>query len=415
MTVSNSSIFLELLSDQQLKQKYSAHPPSRIEKIQNLHIGLTFLEKDVGVKTSGASAEDFADGNLKMILGFFWSLFKKYRIQTIKQDDKSSEQGLLLWVKKNTDGYRDVAIESYKHSFRSGLPFLALIDKFADGNKEIIDYDKFSKANPIENLETAFELGEKHLGIPKLLDPSEVSEGNVDERSLVLYVSLYFHAFVAKEQQKGLLEEKEKISREKNLLQGSLEDRARMAAQLQDENKKLVEELDESRERERNLQEEVERFRAQFAELERQFVEQKKKSEELEENKTKLEGAVSGLQGQVGELESRFGTESSNRQKEKEEYDTQAKVELKGLGVLKKNLEEHLEDLYRWQKYLDLESEGEVDFMGEIRPQILQEINKENFEGQLEILSKKLTKENEDLLTLLKSKETEKKAKKRCR
>jgi hypothetical protein len=30
--------------------------------------------------------KDFADNNLKMILGFFWSLFKKYRIQTIKQD-----------------------------------------------------------------------------------------------------------------------------------------------------------------------------------------------------------------------------------------------------------------------------------------------------------------------------------------
>jgi len=57
--------FLELLSDQKLKQKYTEHPPSRIEKIQNLHIALTFLEKDIGIKTAGASAEDFADGSFE--------------------------------------------------------------------------------------------------------------------------------------------------------------------------------------------------------------------------------------------------------------------------------------------------------------------------------------------------------------
>ena len=79
---------------------------------------------------------------------------------------------------------------------------------------------------------TAFDLAEKHLGIPKLLEPSEVSEGNVDERSLVLYISLYFHAFVAKEQQKGILAEKDRIAREKDLLEGSLEERAKMASRL---------------------------------------------------------------------------------------------------------------------------------------------------------------------------------------
>jgi len=31
----------------------------------------------MGVKTAGASAEDFADANLKMILGFFLESFQK--------------------------------------------------------------------------------------------------------------------------------------------------------------------------------------------------------------------------------------------------------------------------------------------------------------------------------------------------
>jgi len=116
------------------------------------------------VRLQGIGAEDFADQNLKLILGFFWSLFKRYRIATIKHQDKSSEEGLLLWCKQTTEGYRDVNIENYKNSFRDGMPFIALIDKFLEGNKTILDYSKFYKDSPSENLTTAFEIAEKKDG-----------------------------------------------------------------------------------------------------------------------------------------------------------------------------------------------------------------------------------------------------------
>jgi len=120
------------------------------------------------------------------------------------------------------------------------MAFLALCDKFVQ-NKETLNYDNFHKETTVPNLNTAFELAEKHLGIPKLLDAQEVSEGNVDERSLVLYVSLYFHAFVAKEQQRLIEEEKSRIEERMKGLQGSLEDRAKMAASLGEENLQLKE------------------------------------------------------------------------------------------------------------------------------------------------------------------------------
>jgi len=62
---------------------------------------------------------------------------------------------------------------------------------------------------------------------------------------------------------------------------------------------------------------------------------------------------------------------------------------------------------------LDLDLEAEIDFSGEIRPQILSEITKENFDKQLEILSDKLAKQNDELVSHLKVKETEKKSQKR--
>jgi len=125
-----------------------------------------------------------------------------------------------------------------------------------------------------------------------------------------------------------------------------------------------------------------------------------------------LEEQVSSLQGQVTQLSSKYETESQQRKKETEQTQSRNQVEVKGLGVLKRNLEEHLEDLKRWQKYLDLEKEATVDFSGEIRPQILADLAKESFDEQLQYLSKKLEKENVELVQLLKQKEAEAKAKK---
>lgn len=427
--------FLELLSEKRVKQKYIEKPPTRIQKIENLHIALSFLEKEMEVRST-ASAENFADNNLTLILGFFWTLFKKYRIQTIKQDGESSEAGLLLWVKKTTDGYPDCNVESYKHSFRTGMPFLALCDKYI-GNPEILDYTTFNKENTVENLNKAFEIAETHMGIPKLLEASDVTEGTVDERSLVLYISLYFHAFVAQEQQKALLREKEGMQNEMRGLQGSLQDRAQRAQKLEEENAALharIAELEaqlkaqqEAHDADKQrLEEALAKLAAQeqkTADLEKQLAEEKARHEkelkeqqdkfnQLEEGKMSLEGQFGDLQGQFADLTSRFETETNLRKSQADEQSKKNLTGVRGLGVLKKNLEEHVEDLHRWQNFLNLEGEAEVDFTGEVRPQLLLEITKENFDSQLDALAKRLEKENNELSDLLKVKEAEQKAKK---
>jgi cortexillin 1/2 len=400
--------FLELLSGKKVP-KYTEKPPSRIQKIENLHIALQFVEKEMGVRPT-ISAEEFADENLKMILGFMWTLFKKYRIQTIKQDDKSSEEGLLLWCKKTTEGYRDVNIESYKYSFRSGMAFLALCDKFIE-NPELLNYDNFQKDNSVENLSTAFELAEKHMGVPKLLDPNEVAEGNVDERSLVLYISLYFHAFVAKQQQKAILEEKERVEREMKGLQGSLEDRAKTAKELSEINKQLSQQMEELKinlEKEKN---EKEQERLEKEKLLQELENLKKKNEELNQQQVLLENKISGLEGQVSELSQKFSQEVDSKTSLATKFSSYSEIQNNALNELRKHLEIHIDDLHRWQKYLDYDKPGEINF-SEIKSEVLSQIIEENFEQQLNILTKKLEKENSDIQNLLKTKEAEAKARK---
>lgn len=36
---------------------------------------------------------------------------------------------------------------------------------------DLIDYSRLSKDNPLENLNTAFDVAEKYLDIPRMLDP----------------------------------------------------------------------------------------------------------------------------------------------------------------------------------------------------------------------------------------------------
>jgi len=402
--------FLELLSSKKVQSKWNPKPPTRIQKIENLHIGLTFLDKDMKVKTSGISAEEFADHNLKMILGFFYTLYKRYRIATIKVQDKSSEEGLLLWCKQKTAGYRDVEVENFKNSFKDGMAFGALCDAYLESNKDLVDFDKFDKSKPLENLTTAFDIATKQLGVPKLLDEADILDGNVDERSMVLYVSLFFHAFTAKDAQRSAQLEKDQIEARVKGLQGTLEERAKLAAQLEADNHSLREriaalekDLDEERGAREFAETEIERLRAELAA-------QKEKNEQLSKKSSQLEAQVFSLEGQVSEISEKFETLQRKGKSEKETSDSQAAVQSKGLNVMKKNLEEHLEDLHRWQTYLDFDKISDLDFSGEIRPQILADITKDNFDEQLAKLAEKLEKENGELLTLLKTKEAEKNA-----
>lgn len=69
-----------------------------------------------------------------------------------------------------TEGYKGVNIRDFKTSFSDGHAFLALVHAY---DKTLFNYDEqLEEHSTRENIETAFQLAEKHLGIPQLLDPS---------------------------------------------------------------------------------------------------------------------------------------------------------------------------------------------------------------------------------------------------
>jgi cortexillin 1/2 len=86
--------------------------------------------------------------------------------------------------------------------------------------------------------ETAFEMAEKQLGVPKILKPDQLVEGKIDERSIVLYVSLFFHAFLDAQEKANLaakeLESKSKLADLQLNLERLLEEKQALEKRFQD-------------------------------------------------------------------------------------------------------------------------------------------------------------------------------------
>jgi len=102
-----------------------------------------------------------------------------------------------LWCQKKTKGYKDVKVENFTTTWQSGLAFCALIHRH---RPDLLDYDALDKSHPAHNLNLAFDIAEQHLKIPKLLDVEDLlNVARPDERSVMCYISEYFHAFSAQD------------------------------------------------------------------------------------------------------------------------------------------------------------------------------------------------------------------------
>ncbi|XP_047467221.1 calmin [Mugil cephalus] len=208
--------------------KKSSH---RIFRLNNIAKVLSFLEER-NVKLVSIDAVDVADGNSSIILGLIWNIILFFQIKELTgnirsqfpstsslssiptssdsdvsycstpSDERQSastamqEQGkaikkLLQWVQKRTRKY-GVAVQDFGKSWTSGLAFLAVIKSI---DPSLVDMRKALLRSARENLEDAFRIAHYSLGIPRLLEPEDVTINAPDEQSIMMYVSQFLEHF----------------------------------------------------------------------------------------------------------------------------------------------------------------------------------------------------------------------------
>jgi hypothetical protein len=447
--------FVEELVGAPLKEKYRKNPTSRVHMIENCHLAIMFLKKDHAIKNLSISAEDIADGNMKMLLGFLWQLFRVFRISkaVAGAENKSYEEGLLMWVRQTLANYPDLNIRDFSSSFADGKAFLALIHEF---DQSFVEYNRYNKEEREVNVEAAFKLAEDKLHIPRLLEVKQVIGEKADERSVQLYVSMFLNAFQIQAEKSKLLadkgaigsalkdmeaklameeSEKEEIKRQRADLDHRVHD---LEAQLREEkkqheetNKRNKSELDELRAQVNSLKDNETYLNEKVNVLKQMLDKETEEKTEIEALKESMERELAklraekeqwakereGLQDERDAFEQdlkdmRDQLDLLKRTKEKLETKTKSRVDLEGRGLdtLRKNLLEHLKDMNTWKGYLEQDREYDSE---KVQAKAEKEIITLAFEDQLEFLSGALADENKRLHDLLADHEAEEAEKKK--
>ncbi|KAM3858252.1 plectin a [Diretmus argenteus] len=177
---------LEVLSGETLPREKGR---MRFHKLQNVQIALDFL-KHRQVKLVNIRNDDIADGNPKLTLGLIWTIILHFQISDIQvngqSDDMTAKEKLLLWSQRMVEGYHGMRCDNFTTSWRDGKLFNAVIHKH---RPTLIDMSKVYRQTNQQNLEQAFSVAEKELGVTRLLDPEDVDVPHPDEKSIITYVS----------------------------------------------------------------------------------------------------------------------------------------------------------------------------------------------------------------------------------
>uniref|UniRef100_A0A8C8E8W0 Spectrin repeat containing nuclear envelope protein 2 n=1 Tax=Otus sunia TaxID=257818 RepID=A0A8C8E8W0_9STRI len=211
---------LEVLSGQHLPREKGFNTFQCRSNIEN---ALTFL-KSRSLKLINIHVADIIEGKPSIVLGLIWTIIFHFHIEELvrtlactynqpslgcssavdsspkpsrsaKRSAKikerwkvSATKALLLWAKEQCSLHGSINVTDFKSSWRSGLPFLAIIQTLQPG---LVDLEKAKARSNKENLKEAFRIAELELNIPRLLEPEDVDIINPDEKSIMTYVAQF--------------------------------------------------------------------------------------------------------------------------------------------------------------------------------------------------------------------------------
>uniref|UniRef100_M3ZRE7 Filamin A n=1 Tax=Xiphophorus maculatus TaxID=8083 RepID=M3ZRE7_XIPMA len=185
---------LEVLSQKKMFRKYNQRPTFRQMQLENVSVALEFLDRE-NIKLVSIDSKAIVDGNLKLILGLIWTLILHYSISMPMWDEeeeaddgkqKTPKQRLLGWIQNKLP---ELPITNFNRDWQTGRALGALVDSCAPGLCP--DWDQWDQTKPVDNAREAMQQADDWLGIPQVITPEEIVDPNVDEHSVMTYLSQF--------------------------------------------------------------------------------------------------------------------------------------------------------------------------------------------------------------------------------
>lgn len=212
--------------------KHNEVTGTKYKKLENNEYLIEFLKKN-NLQIVNIRPSDLADGNQKLILGLIWIIILRFGITGLIEENSNSKKALLAWCRAVTEPYSNVDIKNFSNSWKDGLAFNAIIHRFRPDLIE--NYRDLKSDNALYNVRKAFDVAEKSLDIPKLMDPEDITHAiRPDEKSIFTYVSQYYNKFSILEKEEAA---KKRISEFLKRLNWSIRSRneyERLASQFLD-------------------------------------------------------------------------------------------------------------------------------------------------------------------------------------
>lgn len=118
-------------------------------------------------------------------MGLIWTLIKTYQIK-VTVEGISTKKAMLAWVNSLVPEY---SIVNFNTNWNDGRAVCGVVDHIRPG--ACPNHLALKPANGLENCQLGMDLAERLLGIPKVIDPADLNNPDVDELSVMTYMSYF--------------------------------------------------------------------------------------------------------------------------------------------------------------------------------------------------------------------------------
>ena len=122
---------------------------------------------------------------MKLILGLVWTLIRHYQIRS-KGKGLSTKKAMIFRINGLIGNQ---CIENFTTDWNDGKALCALVESIKPGLCP--NHEELDTSNGLENCRLGMNLAEEHLGIPQIMEPEDLNSSDVDDLSVMTYLSYF--------------------------------------------------------------------------------------------------------------------------------------------------------------------------------------------------------------------------------